>query len=151
MESFFITAVVLGVFVFICIIVALAITLLFFIFSHTSGWSALARFYSMTGEPVQPVYNKQTIKVGGVRWRFAAMVGTSRSGLYLAVGPQRWPLSRFVRHPPLLIPWKDIEAIGPGHIYVLMPATELSIGSPEITSLTVTNNLYEAMVPYLNR
>jgi hypothetical protein len=149
MESFLIIAFVLGIFVFICIITAVAMGLLFLIFSHTSGWKTLARFYNVMSEPVQTLYKKQTIKVGGVRWRWAATVGISSSGLYLAVRPFRWPLSRVVQHPPLLIPWKDIKLVGPGHIYLLMPAMELSIGSPEITSISVTSKIYEAMAPYL--
>ncbi len=150
MESFLIIYVVLGMFLFICLIVAAAMALLFFIFSHKSGWTVLARSYAATSEPVQTVYTKQTIKVGGVRWRFATTVGISSAGLYLSVHPLRWPLSRFVQHPPLLIPWKDIKVVGPGYIYLLMPSTELSIGNPEIASLTVTNNVYEAIAPHLD-
>jgi hypothetical protein len=149
MESFLIISVVLGTFVFICLITAIAMALLFLIFAHTSGWAALARFYSVTSEPMQTVYKKQTIKVGGVRWRFAATVGISSWGLYLAVNPFNWPLSRFVQHPPLLIPWVGIKVVGSGHIYLLMPAMVLSVGNPEIALISVTNNIYEAMVPYL--
>lgn len=149
MESFLIIAVVFGTFVFICLIIAVAMALLFLVFSHASGWAALARFYGVTSEPVQIIYKKQTIKVGGVRWRFAATVGISSAGLYLAVNPFRWPLSRFVQHPPLLIPWTDIKLVGMGHIYLLMPAMVLSIGNPEITLLSVTSKIYEAMAPYL--
>jgi hypothetical protein len=149
MESFLIIAVVLGTFIFICLIAAIAMILLFLVFSHASGWAALARFYAVTYEPLQIVLKKQTIKVGGVRWRFSATVGIGSSGLYLAVNPFRWPLSRFVQHPPLLIPWTDIKLVGMGHIYLLMPAMVLSIGNPEITLLSVTNNIYEAIMPYL--
>jgi hypothetical protein len=149
MESFLIIAIVLGTFVFICIIAAIAMVFLFFIFSHASGWAALARFYGVMSEPVQTVYKKQTIKVGGVRWRFTATVGIGQWGLYLAVNPFRWPLSRFVQHPPLLIPWANIKVVGMGNIYLMMPAMVLSIGNPEITLLSVTREIYDTMVPYL--
>jgi hypothetical protein len=149
MESFLIIAVVVGTFIFICLIVALAMALLFLIFAHASGWAALARLYRATFVPIQAVLQRQTIKVGGVRWRFSATVGISPSGLYLSVNPFKWPISRFVQHPPLLIPWADIKVVGSGHIYLLMPAIVLSIGSPEIALVNVTSNVYEAIAPYI--
>ena len=73
--------------------------------AHISGWYKLAQQYSAP------------TPFAGAKWRFQTAsfrrfssywltltVGASRTGLYLA---QCWPWSS--THPPLLIPWADVE------------------------------------------
>ena len=141
----------IGIPVFILVFLVSFMALLFYIFSRVSGWSTLAQRYGAKFEPDGTLYQRQTIKVGSVRWRFAAMVGVSPSGLYLAVTPRFGPLRRLIPQPPLLIPWSDIKVVGPGHIYLGWQAVELSVGNPRITSLTVPQRLYQILAPYLTR
>jgi hypothetical protein len=74
--------------------------------SWISGWSALAARYrfagSFDGEQMHWVYGlmRWYTKYGGV-----LVVGSNAQGIYLRT---IWALK--VGHPPLLIPWRDVEA-----------------------------------------
>jgi hypothetical protein len=140
----------LGIFILVFVVLMAFMALLFYSFYGASGWKALAQRYGTNSEPLGTLYKGQTIKVGGVRWRFSTTAGVGANGLYLAVVPFPRPFSRIVQHPPLLIPWSNIRVAGPGHIYVLWKAIELSVGNPRITSLTVTQKLFEVLSPHIS-
>jgi hypothetical protein len=144
-----ITVIILGSFALILAIVFAFMWLLFSVFYQASGWKALAQRFPASLEPSN-IIKRQTIKVGVVRWRSSATVGVSRDGLYLAVSPTLALLSLLIRHTPLLIPWSEISVIGRGRIYQFQKATELSIGNPRITTLTVFQQLFETVTPYIS-
>jgi hypothetical protein len=151
LTTFAIIFIILGTFVLLFVLVALSMTLIFFMFFHMGEWKSLAQQYGTTSDPTGTIYKRQTIKVGSIRWRYATTIGVSLHGLYISVAPLPGFLSRMVQHPPLLIPWSHIRVVGSGHIYLLWQAVELSIGNPIITSITVTQKLYEVLAPYLRR
>jgi hypothetical protein len=148
LTAFVIIFIILGIFVLLFALVALIMALVFFMLFQMGSWKSLAQHYGTTSDPTGTIYKGQTIKVGAIRWRFATTIGVSAHGLYISVAPLPGFLSRIVQHPPLLIPWSDIRFVGPGHIYQLWQAVELSIGNPSITSITVTKKLYEEVLSH---
>lgn len=129
--------------------------IIFRFFSHLSGWRRLVERYHYPQGPVGTLHRAQTVKVGPVRWRWSMTVGLSDHGLYLSPSPPIGPLRSLVSHAPVLIPWSELYYVGPGTIYFfwrvlgLCPCTELAIGNPRITSLTMPDVLYARLAPWL--
>lgn len=144
-----------GILVAVIGFLVLLMSVIFWFFSRVSGWRRLAERYHYPQGPVGTLHHRQTVKVGSVRWRWAMTVGLSDYGLYLCPSPLIGPLRRLVGHPPVLIPWSDIQYAGPGTIYFfwralgLCPCTELAVGNPRIASITVTDRLYALFAPWL--
>ncbi|HPJ71373.1 MAG TPA: hypothetical protein PK636_01670, partial [bacterium] len=75
------------------------------IISRLSGWSALAETFGFPGMFEGKVYRFQSARMGPVNLNLALNLGADESGLYLV------PVFFFrLFHPPLLIPWSEIEA-----------------------------------------
>ncbi|MCU0580375.1 MAG: hypothetical protein MUF69_12670 [Desulfobacterota bacterium] len=101
------------------------------------GWNRLAEHFPADRQPPGTVFLKQTIQVGSVAYKNCATVAPAAAGLYLAV---QIPL--FSRLTPLLIPWESIQGQREGSLYWKKTVT-LSIGSPEIGTVTLFQDLYE--------
>ncbi|MBN2002908.1 MAG: hypothetical protein JXA21_06095 [Anaerolineae bacterium] len=74
--------------------------------SVMGGWSRLATVYRAEEGYVGPIWHFQTVRLGLTRYRGVLTVGANPEGLYLAV----MPLFR-IAHPPLWIPWNEVEII----------------------------------------
>jgi hypothetical protein len=115
------------------------------LFARGSGWSELANVYPASRQPEGLTYTHQHSRVGSVRYRNCSTIGISAAGLYLAV------TAPFLsNHPPLLVPWSAITGIQQTRLYWLS-AVQLSIGEPQIATLTVLKHIFEPMRPYLSR
>jgi hypothetical protein len=101
------------------------------------GWNRLAEHFPATRQPAGIVFRKQTIQVGSVAYKNCASVIPSDEGLYLAV-----KIPFFSRLNPLFIPWESIRAEREGSLY-WRKTVILSIGSPEIGTVTLFRDLYE--------
>ena len=53
------------------------------------------------------------------------------------------------KYAPVFVPWSQLKAPRPGHIYLGWQAMELSIGDHEVTTVTFPLNLYRQMTVYL--
>jgi hypothetical protein len=128
----------------------LAITVLAFagsyfllrLFGKTSGLDQLAELYPASSPPQGQLHNKQWVAVGKVSFNNADVCATPE-GLYLWVRPL---LSRY---RPALIPWAELRDPQPAMLH-LQRAVRLSVGSPQLTTLTCTQRLFETMQPYLD-
>ncbi len=149
MTALAIVVMVVGILVGVFVMLVVMMSIIYGVFRGQSGWDALAARFAATQGPVGQLYERQTIKVGPVRWRWSMRVGLSEYGLYLEPAMPIGPLRAVVRHPPLLIPWSELYIVGPGHIYLLWECTELGVGNPKIASLTVPNGLLALLQPYL--
>lgn len=115
----------------------------FAVFRRASGIGRLAERFAAAGPPAGPVYDRQTVQVGAVRWRNCVTIGATPQGLYLALRPA------FPRYPPLLVPWSEIKGAQTVRLY-WRQAVRLTIGAPEVGSLTVLMPIYSLIYPYLD-
>jgi hypothetical protein len=74
--------------------------------ARAASWDRLARLYETEIGPGSTFFAGDTIAMNDRSYRGIATIGVSRKGLYLALDRSHQFL-----HPPLLIPWSDIEAI----------------------------------------
>jgi hypothetical protein len=103
------------------------------------GWTLLAERFPAAFRPEGPVLKKQTIQVGPVVYKNCVTLIPSAPGLYLEVKiPFR---SRF---KPLFIPWEAQRVLREGRLY-WRKTMVLSIGQPEIGTVTLFRDLYERM------
>ena len=98
------------------IVLAAVIPLIFFfswkIFYRASGWPALAKHYRTAQKPpAENLLTRQTIAVGGVRYRSCVAIACLPKGLYLSI----W------FSPALLIPWDEINSVQPALLYFRIP------------------------------
>jgi hypothetical protein len=113
------------------------------LFARRSGLSALAERYPASDRPQHVDYTKQTVKFGAVRYRRCVGVSADAQGLYLDVNP---PLGR---RREILIPWDAVTAVHPARLY-WRPAMAMSIGDPELATVTVYRRLFESLAPYMS-
>jgi hypothetical protein len=107
------------------------------------GWSRLAEKFPGPFQPEGAASHRQTIQVGAVAYKNCATMAFTPQGLYLEV-----KIPFFSRLTPLLIPWESILDLRGGTLYWRKTVT-LSIGSPEIGTITVFQDLYEKMRPFI--
>lgn len=134
---------ILGVAGGVGILLVLAFYLLLRVFARASGWSALAGRYAFDLEPAGPLYPRQTVQVGAVRYRHAMDVGISPIGLYLAPAP---PV--LTGHQPLLIPWRNMSAARPARLY-WRSAMRVDVRAESAVPVTVLSELFEQMRPHM--
>jgi len=103
------------------------------------GGNSLARGYAAAAEPLGRRFTGQTIAIGAVRHRLSGTVVIGPAGLYCKGA---------IVSQPALIPWADVRSARDSRIF-LKPAVELSIGNPEVGTITVYPELFEPMRPYL--
>lgn len=108
-------------------------------FMAISGWGRLARSFAALEPPPGPRYTGQTVVVGAARLRSCATLCATPGGLYL---------STFLLRPALLIPWREFRGTTPATVYS-QPAVRMSIGVPEIGSLTLWPWQYERIRSHL--
>lgn len=113
------------------------------LFANISGLNRLAEAYATTQVPADVSSNAswstQTIGVGAIRYRSCVDIAAGDEGLYLWVHPP------MLAQAKLLIPWGDIAATEPAHLYG-RPAVQLTIGEPEVGTIRLYRELYEAIV-----
>ena len=107
------------------------------------GWTRLAGLFPAADRPEGPLLKRQTLEVGRVVYKNCATVGWTGQGLYLEV---KIPL--FSRLKPLLIPWDRISGTREGRLH-WKKTVILSIGQPEIGTVTLFQNLFEKVRAFL--
>lgn len=113
------------------------------LFARLSGLRRLAERYGVSDVPEGDHWTHRTVQLGPVRYRRCVDVTIGPAGLFLWVRP---PMGTQAK---LLVPWREIAVSGPARLYWLA-AERLAIGQPELGSLTVYRDLYDAMAPYLD-
>lgn len=109
------------------------------------GWTTLAEHFPAASQPPEELFKRQTIEVGRVVYKRCVTVGITPQGLYLDVN---LPFSS--RLKPLLIPWGMIKEVREGALY-WEKTRILSIGEPEIGTISFFSVLFEKARPYLNK
>jgi hypothetical protein len=107
------------------------------------GWTRLAERFPASSPPVGDLFKGQTIEIGQVFYRRCATVGISEQGLYLEVNI---PFSS--RLKPLFIPWEMVKGLREGELY-WKKTVILSIGEPEIGTVSFFEDLFNQARPYL--
>lgn len=133
-----------GLLMFISIILFFII-MLRHIFLKQSKLPEITRCYPAEHQPEGMALEKQTIEVGkSIRFRKCTRVRISETGLYLAIRVMYG--KRFV----FLIPWSEFSHVTETRLYGVN-ALNLSVGTPEITSIKVYQDLFLRIKPYLSR
>jgi hypothetical protein len=117
---------------------------MFHLFVQASGLTRLIERYPAAQRPEGVEREKQTVKIGAVRYRRCVTINVSSHGLYLWVRP---PLSK---HPPVLIPWDSVRRICRTRLYG-RKAVRLLIVGPQVTPLVVHEGLFKSIRPHLSR
>jgi hypothetical protein len=110
---------------------------MFFLISQISGWSRLAQRFSAT-EP----FSGEIWRGQSARFRFycgynnCLTVGATQEALYLSV---MIPFRIF--HPPLLIPWQEIEAEKGKAFFGLYDTVIFRIGTEERITMRIQSKL----------
>jgi hypothetical protein len=138
----------LGVVPFLAMFAALLATTLlamvgmFRVFGRVSGLNRLAQAYPAPHTPTWPTLTGRTVQIGAVRYRRCVTVNVSEAGLYLWVRPV------LSKHQPILIPWSEVKQVRETVLY-WQRAMRLSIGMPELATVTLQMNLFDLVRPYL--
>ncbi|MEW6187471.1 MAG: hypothetical protein AB1585_17205 [Thermodesulfobacteriota bacterium] len=108
------------------------------------GWTLLTGRFQTAVQTPKEVYKRQTVQVGKVVYKRCTTVGIMAEGLYLeSTGPFTKGLK------PLLIPWDQIRGLREGNLY-WEKTHVLSIGQPEIGTVSIFSNIFKKIRPYLN-
>lgn len=108
--------------------------------SMFSGWFALARKFRCENE-----FDGQKFRFCSAYMRFfchygsVLTFGTNSTGLYISI----FPVFR-VGHPPLLIPWSEIEVLQ-GETGIIFKRRKLLLGREEPITLSISNVLAEEL------
>lgn len=109
---------------------------------HLGGWSDLERRFATDAAPADPLVRAASIMVGSTAWKNCTLIGVEEAGLRLAV---RVPLLGDFGRRPLLIPWEEITETAPARLW-WKPARRLVVGRPAIATLTLPEELFEAIL-----
>lgn len=114
-----------------------------YVISRVSGWILLSRRFTASGEYMVETWSWQSARLRGwCNYNNCLRIGASPQGLYLAV---MQPFGFF--HPPLFIPWTEIQA-QPGKVFLgLFDTVLLRVGREE----QVQVRLYGKMVDRLRQ
>lgn len=110
-------------------------------FGSATGWNTLAGAYATSSAPGGVILKRQSLAAGAVIFRYIVTAGIGEDGLYLAVGG---PLPR----PPVLIPWNAFQDASPVRLF-WQRAMLVSIGAPQVSTLTLPKTLYDKIRPHL--
>jgi hypothetical protein len=121
---------------------------LYSIAGRSCGWDRLTQKFGASIEPQGTQLRGQTIKVGAVRWKNCVSTVLSPQGMYLNL--TTGPTALLGRLAPVLIPWGEFKNPRPGWLYVGWQAIEMSVGEPEIVTLTFRSTLFQQMTAYIN-
>ncbi len=108
------------------------------------GWSSLAEAFPALYTPEGALSVRQTIQVRRVVYKRCATVGITPQGLYLEV-----KIPFFSRLKPVLIPWDRIQGVKEESLHWKKTAV-LSIGQPEIGTVSLFLDLFAQARPYLD-
>ncbi len=107
------------------------------------GWKGLAEQFAAHSQPEGDLFKGQTVEVGKVVYKRCVSVGVTKEGFYLEV---KIPLSS--RLKPLFIPWEMVKGLREGSLF-WKKTVILSIGKPEIGSISIFTDLFVHARPYL--
>jgi hypothetical protein len=129
------------------VVAAVAFSILVYVlvirlFASRSGVGRLCRAYAVDHRPAGPAWARQTLMIGSVQWKRCVTVSATEGGLYMRVD------AILFRLPGVLIPWPDVHPVGKTLFY-WRPAIRLSVGVPEITTITVHTSLCATMQPWM--
>ncbi|MFZ5832212.1 MAG: hypothetical protein ACOY3P_19175 [Planctomycetota bacterium] len=119
--------------------------LVFFILrvaSRNGGMATLAERYASNAEPQGQRLTRQTAQIGAVRYGGCVTITITEPGLWLHV------FNLASDSPPLLIPWADIAGVRETTLKGRKSA-RLSVGRPEISSVTLPWDVYFAIKQFL--
>jgi hypothetical protein len=137
-----------AVFVFSLLLILFVFVVVFLMWrllGNAGGWPRLAARYPATRPPQGQVLSWQTVRIGAVRYRFIAQLAIEPGGLYLATRS----VAPFVKNPPAFIPWSAFTHVEKSLLY-WGSARKLTVGQPPLGTITVWNNLFDQMRPYLD-
>ncbi len=110
-------------------------------FGRLSGWSDLAkRFPGAADTPDGTVTG--AVKIGSVFFRFGPRFSPTPQGFYMVY-------KSVYSYPPLLIPWDQFKNQKRAILF-WRSARCMDIGSPVITTLTILEDTYKRMEPFLS-
>jgi hypothetical protein len=109
------------------------------------GWTRLAEHFPAPSPRPGELFKKQTIEVGHVAYKRCATVGITPQGLYLEGN-----IPFYSRLKPLFIPWEMVKGVREESLY-WGKALILSIGEPEIGTISFLSTLSEKVRPYIGR
>lgn len=132
----------LAAFAALLAVTVLAVVGMLRVFGRVSGLNRLGQVYPAPGAPAGPVLAGQTVQIGTVRYRRCVTVNVSDAGLYL------WARPILTRHQPILIPWSEVRQVQETMLY-WQRAMRLSIGAPEVGSVTLLMGLFALVSPHL--
>jgi hypothetical protein len=112
-------------------------------FARLSGYYRLVGRYPVGIEPEGPLYTRQTVQIGPVRYRRCVTVYVGPQGLYLQ------PRVLLIRYLPILIPWDEVVRVENAMIY-WRRARRLSVGEPEVGTIAMQMGLFRLIQPYLS-
>jgi hypothetical protein len=137
---------------FFGILVLLAVILVFLlprilknISGRGGGWKALVEHFPASSPPPGELFKEQTIEVGRVVYKRCATIGINPQGLYLKNNS-----SFSSRLKPLFVPWEMVKGVREGKLY-WENTRILSIGEPEIGTISFFTALFEKVQPYLKQ
>jgi hypothetical protein len=107
------------------------------------GWTRLAEHFPAPSQPPGELFKKQTVEVGRVVYKRCTTVGITPQGLYLEGN-----LHFASRLKPLFIPWEVVKEVREGSLY-WEKTRILSIGEPEIGTISFFSTLFEKASPYI--
>lgn len=107
------------------------------VLASKSGWSKLARQYRATGPVEGTRLERVSISVGRLYFRSKGIVVGNTEGVYLSLLPVFRPF-----HPPLFIPWKDLDRKG-GHTDQVV----FDVGMPAISEIRIPMSVVEKTRP----
>lgn len=109
-------------------------------FGRLSGWNALAqRFPGAADMPEGAVTGP--VKIGSVYFRYGPRFCPTPHGFYMVY-------KSVYSYPPLLIPWDQFKTQKRAILF-WRSARCMDIGSPVITTLTILEDTYKRMEPFL--
>ena len=107
--------------------------------AHAGGLNALCATYAASERPMGEVRDRQRFMVGALRYRNCVYTEVSSRGLYVDLryggGPVLVPWGAFGAAWPVVVCWRRMVG--------------LSVGHPEVATISVELPLYELMRPYL--
>jgi hypothetical protein len=109
-----------------------------YVVSLLSGWSALSHRFRNSGAFYSYQWPFQSIRMRTLMgYNNCANFGADENGLYMAI----FPFFR-VGHPPLLIPWSEIQVVR-GNSGLIFKKKKLLLGRTEMIPLFVSLSLAE--------
>jgi hypothetical protein len=122
------------------LLVPMYVAALMWVLSWLSGWSQLTRRFSAKDPFRGETWRWQSARFRGwCSYNNCLTVGASQEGLYLAVMPILIPFRLF--HPPLMIPWREIDVETGKAVFGFYDTAQFRIGVEERVTLKIYGKL----------